>query len=41
MKIPLDLAEIIRIGKLDWSDREVEGREGEKGRRGGILYVMV
>ena len=34
MKIGLDLAEILRISKLDWR----EGGEGEKGRRrGGIL----
>ena len=35
MKIGLDLAEILRISKLDWHD----GGEGEKGRReeGGIL----
>ena len=34
MKIGLDLAEILRISKLDWRD----GGEGEKGRRrGGIL----
>ena len=32
VKIGLDLAEILRISKLDWRD----GREGEKGR-GGIL----
>ena len=36
VKIGLDLAEILRISKLDW--REGEGEEGEKkGRRGGIL----
>ena len=34
VKIQLDLAEILRISKLDWHDRE-EGEE--KGRRGGIL----
>ena len=35
MKIRLDLAEILRISKLDWHDG---GEEGEKGRRrGGIL----
>ena len=34
VKIGLDLAEILRISKLDWRD----GEEGEKGRRrGGIL----
>ena len=35
MKIGLDLAEILRISKLDWRD----GGEGGKkeGRRGGIL----
>ena len=32
MKIGLDLAEILRINKLDWRDGE-----GGKGRRGGIL----
>ena len=31
VKIGLDLAEILRISKLDWRDR---GEEGEKGRRG-------
>ena len=30
MKIGLDLAEILRISKLDWCDG---GGEGEKGRR--------
>ena len=30
VKIGLDLAEILRISKLDWRD----GKEGEKGRRG-------
>ena len=36
MKIGLDLAEILRISKLDW--RDGGGEEGEKGRRrGGIL----
>ena len=29
MKIRLDLAEILRISKLDWRDRGEEGREGE------------
>ena len=33
VKIGLDLAEILRISKLDWRDGEGE----EKGRRGGIL----
>ena len=38
MKIPLDLAEILRIRKLDWRDGGGEGKkEKEKGRRGGIL----
>ena len=38
MKIRLDLAEILRISKLDWRDGG-EGKKGrrEKGRRGGIL----
>ena len=31
VRIRLDLAEILRISKLDWRDRG----EGEKGRRGG------
>ena len=37
VKIGLDLAEILRISKLDW--RDGGGEEGEKGwrRRGGIL----
>ena len=36
VKIRLDLAEILRISKLDW--RDGGGEEGEKGRRrGGIL----
>ena len=35
MKIGLDLAEILRISKLDW--RDGEGKEKEKGRRGEIL----
>ena len=33
MKIRLDLAEILRISKLDW--RDGGGEEGEKGRRRG------
>ena len=33
MKIRLDLAEILRISKLDWRD----GEEGKGRRRGGIL----
>ena len=39
VKIGLDLAEILRISKLDWRDGGGErGEEGEKGRRrGGIL----
>ena len=38
VKIGLDLAEILRISKLDWRDRGGEEEEGEKGRRrGGIL----
>ena len=32
MKIGLDLAEILRISKLDWRDR---GGGGKKGRREG------
>ena len=38
VKIGLDLAEILRISKLDWRDGGGEG-EKEKGRRrrGGIL----
>ena len=43
MKIRLDLAEILRISKLDWRDG---GEEGEKGRRRGeggeeSYFVMV
>ena len=42
VKIQLDLAEILRISKLDWRD----GEEGEKGRRRGgggeeSYFVMV
>ena len=38
MKIGLDLAEILRISKLDWHDGGGGEEEGEKGtRRGGIL----
>ena len=39
VKIGLDLAEILRISKLDWRDGGGKGRrEGGKGRRrGGIL----
>ena len=40
VKIGLDLAEILRISKLDWRD----GGEGEKGRREGgeeSYFVMV
>ena len=33
MKIRLDLAEILRISKLDW--RDGGGEKGEKGRRRG------
>ena len=36
VKIRLDLAEILRIGKLDWCDGG-KGREGKGRRRGGIL----
>ena len=36
VKIGLDLAEILRISKLDWHDGEGK-KEKEKGRRGGIL----
>ena len=41
MKIGLDLAEILRISKLDW--RDGGGEEGEKGRREGeeSYFVMV
>ena len=35
MKIGLDLAEILRISKLDWRDGEGGKKEGR--RRGGIL----
>ena len=42
VKIPLDLAEILRIIKLDWHDRGGGEEEGEKGRRrGGILLCNV
>ena len=34
MKIQLDLAEILRISKLDWCGGEGEGEKG----RGGILH---
>ena len=38
MKIGLDLAEILRISKLDWRDggegKKGRREEGEKGRRG-------
>ena len=38
VKIRLDLAEILRISKLDWRDGGGEGREGKgRRRRGGIL----
>ena len=37
MKIRLDLAEILRISKLDWRDGGGEGKKEKKGRRGGIL----
>ena len=36
MKIRLDLAEVLRISKLDWRDGGKE-KEKEKGRREGIL----
>ena len=42
MKIGLDLAEILRISKLDWRDGGGEGKE--KGRREGgeeSYFVMV
>ena len=43
VKIGLDLAEILRMSKLDWRDG---GEEGEKGRRMGeggeeSYFVMV
>ena len=41
VKIRLDLAEILRISKLDWRDggegKKGRREEGEKGRRGRIL----
>ena len=37
MKIGLDLAEILRISKLDWCDGGGEGEKKERRRRGGIL----
>ena len=38
MKIRLDLAEILRISKLDWRDGGGKnGRKGVKGRSEGIL----
>ena len=40
MKIRLDLAEILRISKLDWRDGGGEGKKGRRegeGERGGIL----
>ena len=43
VKISLDLAEILRISKLDWRDGGGEGKK-EKGRRGGgeeSYFVMV
>ena len=43
--IRLDLAEILRIRKLDWNDGGGGRRRGvgkkEKGRRGGILLCNV
>ena len=38
MKIPLDLAEILRISKLDWCDGGGEGEKKGRMRRGGILF---
>ena len=37
VKIGLDLAEILRISKLDWRDRGGEGEEKGRRRRGGFL----
>ena len=37
MKIGLDLAEILRISKLDWRDRGGGKKKKEGRRRGGIL----
>ena len=37
MKIRLDLAEILRIRKLDWHDGGKGRREGEEKGREGIL----
>ena len=37
VKIGLDLAEILRISKLDWRDGGGEGEEKKGRRRGGIL----
>ena len=44
MKIGLDLAEILRISKLDWRDGGGKGREGKEGREEGgeeSYFVMV
>ena len=38
MKVQLDLAEILRISKLDWHGREGEGK---KGRRKGIRFYDI
>ena len=42
MKIGLDLAEILRISKLDWRDGEGEKKKGRR-REGGeeSYFVMV
>ena len=37
VKIRLDLAEILRISKLDWRDGGGGKKEGRRRRRGGIL----
>ena len=41
-KIGLDLAEILRISKLDWCDGEEEGKKGRREEGGEeSYYVMV
>ena len=41
MKIRLDLAEILRISKLDWCDGGEEGRKGRKEGEGEESYFVI
>ena len=41
MKIGLDLADILRISKLDWRDGGEEGKEGRREAEGEESYFVM